>query len=120
MKRNLELVRQILHDAESVPAGQVIAGFDYGEDYDKATILEHVELLIEAGYVEGETLRYKSGGGDFRIYRLTWRGHDFVQASRDDGIWNKAKDKLKTSAASVTLDVFTELLNALTKAQIGL
>jgi hypothetical protein len=99
MKRDLDLVRAILLEAEGVDAGKTITGFDFGETYDKATVLEHVELLIEAGYVEGKVYKYVSGGGDILINRLTWLGHDFVQASRDDTIWNKAKSKVKSSAA---------------------
>ncbi len=119
MKRDLDLIRKILFNVEDVPAGKTINCIDFGDAYDKATIFEHVKLLINAKYVDGKYVLHSSGGS-FCINGLTWSGHDFVQASRNDTIWDAAKNKVKSIGESVAFDVFTELLKSITKNQLNL
>jgi hypothetical protein len=105
-------------DVEASPAGEGLDDLSYPDEFEEDVVSEHIELLIEAGYLEGKMLKY-IGGCSTHISRLTWKGHDFVQASRDDTVWHKAKEKTKSSAASVTFEVFVELLKAISKSQLG-
>src|SRR5438552_724153 len=50
----------------------------------------HVFILIEAGLLEGEQFnnaRLPSPAGE--ASRLTWAGHEFIDAARDDTRWMK-------------------------------
>src|SRR4051794_8971403 len=94
MQRDMNLVRQILLDIEAredtAPRPVQIAGVD------PAIVMRHVEMLNEAGFLEAKILR---SGRDFGIAQavvsdLTWEGHDFLAALKDEGVWNKIKHSL--------------------------
>ncbi|MGO8839441.1 MAG: DUF2513 domain-containing protein [Limisphaerales bacterium] len=42
--------------------------------------------------------------------RLTWAGHDFLDAARNDTIWNKAKDEFLKPGISWTFSILFEWL----------
>ncbi len=113
MKRDMELVRALLLDIE-------------GEDkpdlskWSEKQQLYHLDILIEAGLVLGYPI--KDGKGEtatVETIRLTWDGHEFLDAARNEKVWSKAKEKLKTVGGSVSLPVLTSLLTSLMKHQIG-
>lgn len=119
MKRDFDLIRRILIDIESKPAGGVLQRFEYPE-YDHRTIAEHVRLLIDAGLVQGELVELVGNGVHFIVSDLTWDGHDFLNAARDDTIWKKAKDTILKPTASVTFSLLLEWLKAQAKERFGL
>jgi hypothetical protein len=51
---------------------------------------------------------------------LTWEGHDFIAAARNDTIWSHAKEKAKSVGGSLSLAVFKQLLDSLIKHQLGI
>jgi hypothetical protein len=46
---------------------------------------------------------------DFIIHRLTREGHDFLQAIRNDTVWNRIMSKAKELGGALTLEIATEL-----------
>ena len=74
MKRDLDLVRSILLQIEAAEPGQFVNGFDC-EGKSDAEVLEHVKLLVEAGYLEGNVPGDSMGRPKQCIIRkLTGRG----------------------------------------------
>ena len=73
----------------------------------------HAGLLIDAGLVEGRTVQGNHGQiiGAV-ITRLTWAGHDFLDAARNDTVWNKAKEKMLKPGISWTFSMLAEFLKA--------
>ena len=51
---------------------------------------------------------------------LSWLGHEFLDAAKDDTIWSKAKKTVLKSTAGITFDVLLEWLKAEVKGRIGL
>ncbi|MFM4928558.1 DUF2513 domain-containing protein [Aeromonas veronii] len=65
-----------------------------------------MELLIEAGLVEGKMSRVLGGGPiNFTATRLTWAGHEFLDAIRSDTVWNKTKETFTTKGLDMTFDL---------------
>jgi len=118
MKRDFDLVRRILLDIEAMPPGDTAQGFEY-QEYDHATIAEHVRLLIEAGLVDGE-IGKTFGGIHFHVSGLTWSGHDFLRVAKDDTIWMKAKQTILKPASAITFDLLWAWLKEQAKQQLGL
>jgi len=81
----------------------------------------HAALLIEAGLIDGVIRKGANGfpNGAVRI-RLTWSGHEFLDAARNDTIWHKAGDRIKKSGVDVTVSLMKEILNQLLKQSLGL
>jgi hypothetical protein len=112
MQRNLELIRDILIDAEAAEPGQVIFGFDYPEcpERTKKEILCHVELLIDAGFLEGDVVRSDSGPVDCAVTKITWAGHEFLANAKNDTVWKRVVSEAKEKGTSTSMVVIQGLL----------
>ena len=91
------------------------------KNYDQKVVASHAALLIEQGLAEGAIARH--GFNEIMradLDRLTWAGHDFLDASRDDTIWTKAKDKFMKPGAAFTFDLLKQWLQLEIKKHIGL
>ena len=90
MKRDMDLVRKILRACEDSPDGHV--GHISIEGYSEQKIGFHATLMIEAGLVAGaDVTACGDDGPQSIITRLTWEGYEFLDASRSDTLWEKAK-----------------------------
>jgi hypothetical protein len=106
MKRDLDLVRRILlhlEEGESSPSGW---GAFVEDGYDFAAIHYHVRLLHEAGLIEADEIV----PGQWWPERMTWAGHEFLDAARNEELWREAKRKVEKSTGSAPFLVFQELL----------
>jgi len=65
-------------------------------------------LLFEAGYIEANDL---SSDNEVTVVatRLTWEGHEFLDAARSNTNWTKAKTALD-GVGSFTLDILKKVL----------
>ena len=105
MKRDFELVRNLLLNIE----GEKVDISSYTEEQ----ILYHKALLLSRGLAEGPEPRYSSrkysGIPDkVIIHKLTWEGHDFIDAIRDESRWQKAKEWVKEAGKILTLESLKE------------
>jgi hypothetical protein len=119
MKRDFDLIRRIMIDVQNTPAGSICENIAYPE-YDQATVYEHEKLLIDEGFVDGQVVEEFGGIGAAVITGLTWKGHDFLDAAKDDTIWNKVKQTVLTSTVSITFSLLLELLKAEARKKLGL
>ncbi|MBI4635821.1 MAG: DUF2513 domain-containing protein [Candidatus Rokubacteria bacterium] len=120
MKRDMDLVRSLLlyleEKADDQMADIVIEG------YDEFTIGYHLILLYEAGLLEGEPSVSSTSKRVIRVHpmRLTWQGHDFLAAARNDTIWQKTKAKAASEAGDVPFALLKDLLIQTARAYVGL
>jgi hypothetical protein len=131
MKRNWELLRSILNQAESCKGGLplVVTNMSYASahislnigEFDFGEVCEHILLLGDAGLAEVRELeRISKGSAGVVIDRLTMAGHDFLEAAKNDTIWQKAMSTVKERGNSVSLGVLIQILSALMKQHFGL
>lgn len=123
MKRDMDLVRKILFAIEAHPPTLGPLKINI-EGYSKEIIDYHLTLLKDAGFIEGINPGAKSGFGDIVAMtipmRMTWQGHEFLDACRNESIWNKAKDKLQSVGGEVPLEVVKSvLITPITKQVLG-
>jgi hypothetical protein len=124
MERNWDTIREILIKLEEMePERGCLRLSDFPSDkaYEYSY---HVELLMEAGLIHGEMSKtLGTHANDFLAIRLTWGGHEFLDAVRSDTVWNKAKDSFIKSGLSMTLDlvksVASDIAAACLKSTIG-
>lgn len=120
MKRDLSLIRSLLLACEAAPAGSApeVDALE-GLCPDQATLVEHIALLSEAGLlsvIDAST----HDGEDYIVRRMTWAGHEFLDALRDDTIWKKAKEHVLKPGASWTFDILKEWAKHEIKERLGL
>jgi hypothetical protein len=114
MKRDTDLVRQILIEIEKQPftGGWIRLEID---DYDCGEISYHVMLLHEAGLILAvDTTKRNS----WLPLRLTWDGHEFLEAARDNSRWQQAKSTMMEKAGGITFEILKQLLMNLMMNQI--
>lgn len=119
MKRDMELVRQILLKIEQEPSGWVPHEINI-KGYTKEQIGYHLLLMIEAGLLEGErvtTMSSKSPCG--YATRMTWYGHEFLDSARDPKLWKEAK-QIVEKVGSASIQVWTQILTQIVTRNLGL
>ena len=106
MKRNWDTIREILIRLEEMPPKKGwlrLADFLSDRAYEFSY---HVELLIEAGLIHGEMSKtIGQHTSDFLAIRMTWEGHEFLDAIRSDTVWQKAKNSFVNGGLSMTFDL---------------
>jgi hypothetical protein len=108
MKRDLELIRKILvvlEDKRSTIAEELPI-----DGYDENIVAFHINLLIEAGFVKGVLGDELNGAITAYASSMTWAGYEFLDVSRNDTAWLKAKKVLKEKSISVSVSILTKLL----------
>ena len=94
------------------------------EACEKFSVIElsyHVQLLLDAGLVEGQAIRGPEGEFIGAIVsRLTWAGHEFVQTMHDDTLWKKAKEHVLKPGASWSFEILKEWAKHELKVKLGL
>lgn len=92
MKRDMDLIRKILLAIEAHPkpdSWEKPIDFNI-EGHSSEEISYHLKLLAEAGLIEAKDVT-TIGKYEWRANCLTWQGHEFLDASRDESRWKKAK-----------------------------
>jgi hypothetical protein len=61
--------------------------------------------------IEAELIRDENGQpNSVNVFRLTWDGHDFLDATRDSKIWKLAKERVLKPGVSWTFSILVEWL----------
>ena len=119
MRRDPDLIRKLLfhfeekldYTAERCPAI---------EGYGELDIMYHMLLLAQAGLLDHQPEWTKSKDRIIKIlgFGLTWDGHEFLEATRDDTAWQKAKAQMADKIGGMPFDVMLALLIETAKRQI--
>ena len=124
MKRDMDLVRQILINLEPVDASfDKVLNMNIGigpldiAGYTPDQIKYHLGIMGM-----GELFNYngvRPGAGDkFEFSGLSWRGHEFIDTIRDPETWGKLK-KGSSAIGAAGFGMLTELAKAYAKAEIA-
>jgi hypothetical protein len=116
MKRDMDLCRQILLDLEDNPEAVGWKGFTFeyeGRTYEEVSY--HVMLLHEAGLIEAVSHSQGPGHINWTAKKLTWPGHEFLDASRKDSVWQKAKSTVLEKTGGLSFEVLKAVVVQLAK-----
>jgi hypothetical protein len=120
VKRDMDLIRKIILNIEAAPHSFAFDDFQI-EGYTSEQIAYHSYLLIQGGLAEGiTTTNFESSSPAAIIRNLTWQGHEFADAAKNDSIWHKAKERIKEKGDAVPIGVLTQLLISIVKTSVGL
>jgi len=107
MKRDMELIRLLLLEQESGEPQPEI------KSYPEQMVVHNIALMLDAGLIDGSTMAGSDGVPCAAvILRLTWAGHDFLDATRDPKIWKLAKEKLLKPGISWSFSLLIEYLKS--------
>ncbi|MBG1233984.1 DUF2513 domain-containing protein [Aestuariivirga litoralis] len=118
MKRDMDLIRDLLLEIEKNDDGSGHVVKVEAPGHARTEVVEHLFMLAEAGMID--VLDASSHDGrDVMVMRMTWNGHEFLDTIRDPAIWRNTKDRAK-SVASVGIGFIWEIAKAEMKKQLGL
>lgn len=121
MKRDMDLVRRILIEAERLPDDDPMAAIRGIGGVSDTVFARHVALMQQAGLVQAPMER---GGGRMRelgtVRGLTWDGYDFLDAVRSDSIWAKTQSAIASAAGSVPFDLLKAVAMSLLQSKLGI
>lgn len=106
MKRDLELVRRILLHLEADEASPSGFGGFVEDGYDLPAIHYHIRLLHDAGLIEADEIV----PGQWWPERMTWSGHEFLDAARNEELWKETRTRVEKGTGAAPFSVFHELL----------
>lgn len=111
MKRNMDLIRLQLLQLE----GEQVDLSPYSED----DLTYNMAQIIDAGLAYGEVIREGGFPVTTSAFHLTWAGHEFLDAARNETVWNKVKGQLKDKGVSWSFELLKFSLLAYGKAKIA-
>ncbi len=121
MKRDMDLVRAILLAAEESPTGFAHDACEKIVGYTPAQIGYHVHLMMQAGLVNGvDVTHMESSGPEARLSSLTSAGHDFLDAARNQSVWQQVKTVFMEKAGPASIAVWQAALTAQVLKNLGL
>ncbi len=106
MKRNDDIIRQLLFEFEEQPNWQLFSQLLPAAPQEDQIKHSHLLLLVDEGWV---TLVHKGG-----TYRLTAAGHDYLDVVRSDAVWEKTKVGV-AQVGGMTLGMIKDLAIAYAK-----
>ena len=118
MKRDMDLIREMLLMVEAHPSG--FAPKIEIPGYTQEQIDYHAVLLGEAGLAEViDTTTFGSKSPEAIIRRLTWAGYEFLDSARESKVWNQAKDVI-SKVGGASIQIWVAILTQLIKRELGL
>ena len=108
MKRDMDLVRCILTQVEGADGPVPLDALTCGK-WSVSEVAYHVRMMQAHGLLDA-TLREGYHGSVIlgEVDALTWDGLDYLDAIRDDGVWQRTKKAVKEAAGSTTLAVIKD------------
>ena len=114
MKRDMDLIRAMLLEVEksTSPGGCQI---DL-QGHSPEELYYNAQLAQDAGLIDA---RFAHNATDFHVLRLTYAGHEFLDAARNDTLWAKAKEIVISKTGTLTLEGVKIALSTLIRHALG-
>ncbi|MHC4098630.1 MAG: DUF2513 domain-containing protein [Planctomycetota bacterium] len=111
MKRDMELIRKILITLQdsNQTQGSIPLKFD---GYSDDQISYHVKILAEQGIIAANNCSSMKNFA-WRAKGLTWEGHDYIDAIRDEARWQKVKEWIKSTGKILTMETLKQAVKEL-------
>lgn len=125
MKRDIELVLKILKVLEEREDVSMVGDIEDLKlpDYDNRVVNYHLLRMYEAELIDAEAVT--SSTTKTRLiqvypFGLTWQGHEFLDAMKNQSVFSKVKEKLRGKLDDIPFVLLKELALKFAREQLGL
>ncbi|RSB73649.1 DUF2513 domain-containing protein [Burkholderia multivorans] len=122
MKRDMDLIRELMLKLESLPMeyGDNVhiapnSSEVYVDGYSFDQIGYHLDLIVQAGFTERSKSHPAIG---FMFRGLSWSGHDFLDSVRSPDVWGRTK-QIASEAGGFTVDLLVLAAKSFLEAKIN-
>lgn len=120
MQRDMNLVRHLILAIEASPSGFAPRNLKV-DGYTHEEIGYHLHIMLQAGLIQGaDVTSHGAKSPEAIATSLTWAGHEFADAARNNELWAKAMEQTKEKVGSATIELILKLLAHLTSSALGL
>lgn len=122
MRRDPQLIRMLMLDLELATSTVTNSNIKI-DGYTDDEIKYHLNQIIDAGFAVGNVIHGQMGAvvpAVVVISRLTSAGHDFIDSTREDTVWNAVTTKVTETGGGFTLDLLRQLALKVLLAHVGL
>jgi Hypothetical protein (DUF2513) len=120
MKRDMDLVRSLMLYLEAFPEADLHITEIEMEGYDAETVLGHLILMEEAGFIGMNVQHYSMAEPEFLVHRITWAGHEFLAAARSESIWAKSTKVITSAGIGLAWPLLQAVLRAKAAEHLGI
>ena len=115
----MDLVRAILFAVEAHSSGFAPRQIEI-KGYTGEQIAYHAYIMADAKLVHAtDTTHMQSSSPEAHITKLTWAGHEFLDAAREPTRWEQAKEIVK-KAGGASIAIWKDILTDLLKKNLGI
>lgn len=120
MKRDMDLVRKLIFAIEDRPPDSTPDRLEV-EGYTDVEVGYHLSIMLEADLIHGfDSSTRECALPQAVASSLTWAGHEFADAARNESLWNQTKKAVREKVGSTTIGVLTNYLQNLARSMLGL
>tara|TARA_B100001964_G_C13808351_1_gene411862 strand:+ start:32 stop:391 length:360 start_codon:yes stop_codon:yes gene_type:complete len=119
MKRDWDLIRQILLKVEALENTRTALEADKVNPKKTEEVSYQMQLLIEAELVKGDCDRSIGAPLDCFVMRLTWEGHEFLDSIKNDSQWDKTKDFIAEKGANLSFETIKVAVGQLVRSMFA-
>jgi len=109
MKRDWDLIRQILLKLEDKPGTTGVAHPNQFSGWDEETVSHHMDLLRQAGLIEATTKPGHNAPTFCLARNLTWAWHEFLDSIRSDTAWHRIDGVAKEKGIELSFDAIKRI-----------
>lgn len=121
MKRDLDLIRNILLVIENSDTDRLFISDFVTDSRTEEIVSHHLKLLLDCDYIDA-TSRNTIGCPytQFIVHRITSKGYDYLDSVRDVSIWEKTKKALLQVGGSASLDTVKAVASSIILKMLGI
>lgn len=109
MKRDMDLVRRILIEAEKSDY-PLSADVFVDSQTSRELVGYHMEIMQEAGLIRASIMHDFSGMyAEATVDYLTWDGQEYLANIKSEKVWNRVKTTVASKLGDAGFDVFKNL-----------
>lgn len=109
MYRDLDICRRILLFLEKQQFGASFIEVKL-DGVGADTLAYHLMLMKQANLIDALNIAKSNENFDWRAKFITWRGHEFLEAARDEARWRQARTQLQACTGGEVFDVLMQVL----------